>query len=224
MERSMPLSAMEIRYIAPFAALPREERTALSAAARLCVYRHGERLFQAGDTCADVVIMLDGYVRLFRANPGGPEVTMSLASHGSIVSVAALRGDTTHDAFAEAIGFVRTVEISAATLLALMSRSPNVFNEIAWGLIARTDGAYRDAITDVREQLRLRVLHTLRKLTRLTRPEGEDETVQPLAHRLSHAEIARIVGADRATVTRVLRLLSEEGLIRRERGHVTGVR
>lgn len=220
----MPLSATEIRYIAPFAALPRRERAAVASAARLRDYRHGERLFQAGESCADVVIMLDGCVRLFRTNPDGPEVTISLASHGSIMSVAALRGDTKHDAFAEAIGTARTVDISVATFLALMSRFPNVFNEIALGLITRTDDAYIDTITDVQGRLRSRVLHTLRRLTKTTRAEGDEETVHPLVHRLSHAEIARIVGADRSSVTRALGLLSEEGLIRRERGHVTGVR
>lgn len=223
-EGSVQVSAMEIRYIAPFTTLPPAERAAITTAAHLRNYWHGERLFQATEACTGVIVLLDGFVRHFRSDSDGMEVTTSIVSRGGILTTAALRGRTEHDISGEAIGRVRTIEIPAPIFLSLMSRFPKMFEEIAWELITQTQDVYMDTLTDAHEQLWSRILHMLRRLTQTTFAAGDDAAVHPVTHRLSHAEIARLVGADRSSVTRALRLLDERSLIRRKRGHVTAVR
>lgn len=220
----MTLRASELRFIPPFSALSPTDRATAASAARVHAYRHGERLFQAGDACANVVILLEGRVRLFRPVPHGREVTLSLVASGGMFAMASVRGGTHHDISADAIGRAQTIELATYTFLALASQSPNLFMEIASRIVTQTDVTYVDAMSHVQGQLCSRVLHTLRRLTRWACIEDDAGTVCPLVHPLSHAEIARIVGAERSSVTHALGGLDARGLVRRERGHVTGVR
>lgn len=220
----MSLRAWELRVIAPFTTLPRSQRVVVAGSVELYTYRHGEQVFHAGEYCTDVTILLDGFVRLFRTGLDGAEVTTAIVSPGSMVTMAMLRGCAIHDAHAEAIGCIRTLQIPTTTFLALMRRYPMFAEEVALRLIARTDDMYLDMSAEVYGELWSRILSTLRRLARPTRTERHEGAVLPLAYRLSHAEIARLVGTNRSSVTRALRLLDERGLIRLERGHVTGVR
>ena len=210
--------------MAPFTSLPRDQQTAVLRSAQVRTYRHGERVLHAGDGCTAVSILLDGFVRLFRTNPDGAEVTTAIVPPGSIVAMAMLRGDAQHDAHAEAIGHVRTVELPAATFLALMHRYPSFAEAVTRECIRRTDDTYAEITTGVHGELSSRILHTLRKLARPPHAGATDGDVLRLAHRLSHADIARMVGAHRSSVTRTLRLMHERGLVRLERGRITGVR
>lgn len=213
----------ELRRFPPFATLTSAELTGIAAVARSRTYRHGVRMFRAGDRCADVTLVLDGFVRLSRRPSSGPEVLTGIIRPGGLAALAPLRGAATHDHDAEALGYVRAVEVPAAPVLALVCRSSRLFEELARSLVSQAGEAYVDGAVDARERLPLRVLHTLRRLAREV-PVGRDaQSMQPLAVRLSHAEVARLVGSDRASVTRAIRLLGERGLVRRERGHVTGV-
>ncbi len=207
-----------------FTTLPRHERAAVAAAVQVRTYRHGERLVRAGEPCPDVVILLDGVVRLFRMNPDGTEVTTAIVSRGGIVAMATLWGSAIDDGDASAIGPVRTIAVPVPVFLDVMRRHPTVAEVVARSLIARTDDTFLDMATDVHGELDARILHVLRMLARPPGAADDGGVIRRVPYRLSHAEIARIVGATRSSVTRTLHLLDERGLVRLERGHVTGVR
>jgi len=213
----------ELRRFRPFATLASADLMGIASVARSCHYQHGARIFRAGDPCAGVILVLDGFVRLSRCTSNGAEVVTGIVRPGCLAAVAALRGAATHDHDAEALGHVRAVEVPASPVLALVCHSSRLFEELARSLVARADEAYADSVIDAHEHLPSRILRTLRHLVREL-PAGRDaQSTHPLAVRLSHAEVARLVGSDRSSVTRALRLLEERRLIRRERGHVTGV-
>lgn len=214
---------IELRRVPLFTAMTRADLAVIAATMRSTHFPHGARLFRTGDICIEVTVVRDGYVRLFRRTADGAEITTGIVRPGCLVAVASLRNGTTHDSDAEAIGRVRTIEVPAATLLGLMGRSPYLFAEVAGCLATRISDAYVDAVTDAQEQLSSRILHTLRRLALPGPGERQAKEIRPLAVRLSHAELARLVGADRVTVTRTLGRLEEQGLIGRKHGHITGV-
>ncbi len=214
--------SVELRQLLLFAALTPAELAGVAAAARSADYRHGMQLFQAGYPCDGVTFVLTGFVRLARLAADGAEVTTGIVGPGGPAAVGALRGHMEHDDTADALGRVRTVEISAALLLDLMSRTPHLFAELSRCLVARIGAAYVGAQADAQTPLVHRIVHTLRCLARPYRLPGTD-AMHPLAVRLSHAELARLVGADRTTVTRAIGSLAAQGSVQRERGHVTGV-
>ena len=213
---------MSIRDVAPFTTLPRNERIAIEISSRFRDYRHGDGVDHTGDARDEIVVVLHGLVWLFRSPPGGGEVTVAIVPPGHIVNMDALQGHARHDIAAESIGVTRTMHIAAVSFFALSSRFPTFFAEVTSGLLARRDAAYMDTVATT-AALSPRILHVLRQLTHPVRT-ADDPAMRPLAHRLSHAEIARLVGAHRSSVTRALAHLDEQGLVRRDRGHVTSVR
>lgn len=214
---------VELRRVALFARLAPAELAVVAAVARSGDYRHGTRLFWKGDACAAVTIVRDGFVRLSQPTADGAEVTTAIVRPGGLVTVAALRGRSMHDDTAEALGRVRTVELPTMPLLGLFCRTPHLFADLARCIGARMDEAYEGATVDGERHLSPRLLYALRRLARLAPAGSAGNTMCPLAVRLSHAEVARLVGTDRPTVTRLLRSLAQQGLVRCERGHVIGV-
>ncbi|MDQ4075812.1 MAG: Crp/Fnr family transcriptional regulator, partial [Chloroflexota bacterium] len=220
---SMDPRVRDIRDIAPFSALPRNERIAVASSSRFDDWRHGERLFQARTSADEVVILLHGTVRLFRALDVGHEATISILAPGHIVDIGGLAGGASRNIIAEAVGTARTIHLPTSAFLALGSRYPSFFEELASALLLRPDALYTDAAGSPTAPLAARVLDILHRVAHPASPQADRATIQPLAHRLTQAEIARFVGANRSSVARARATLEEEGLVCRERGHVTGV-
>lgn len=203
----------------PFASLTPADVARIATTARS--FEHSPRawLFRPMDPCVSIIIVADGFVRLARSDSDGAEVTVGLVGPGGLADISALRGCSAHDAGAQALSHVRTVELPAAGLLDMASHSPCVFEALVRCLITRRNDVYVDAVAAAGEDLSVRLLATLLRLARPAATGAE----RPLAVRLSHADVARLIGADRSTVTRLIGALAEQGFVRRERGHVTGI-
>lgn len=219
----MSVSATELRRVAPFAAMSPTALRGVASVARPRTYRRGEELFHAGDPCDSLFVVLDGFVRLARPVAGGAEVTVGIVRSGGLLGIAALLGHALHDNSAEALGFVRAVELPVPALLGLAERSPSLFAPLADLLLARLADAWADAVGDFRGAVGSQLLRVLRRLARPVPGNGSRDRMLRLAVRLSHAELARLVGAERATVTRELHALAARGTVALERGHVVGV-
>lgn len=166
-----------------------------------------------------MAVVLDGLVHLTRADPAGRPLTTGLVGPGGLLGLAALRGAAAHDDRATALSRVRALELPAADLLAPGHTAPALLAAVADGLRARLDRAYATRAA-AGEDAPTRLLALLRTLAA---PAPAGAALAPLALRPTHAALARLLGADRATVTRALRALAAAGLARAERGHVVAV-
>ncbi|HEV2125747.1 MAG TPA: Crp/Fnr family transcriptional regulator [Chloroflexota bacterium] len=219
----MDSRARDIRDIAPFVALPRSERIALAASSRFHDWNHGDCLFHAEKPDGEVIVLIRGLARLYRAARDESEVTISIVPPGHILNIGGLTGAAMQEIRAEAVGTARTIHLATPEFLALGSRCPSFFEQVASALVARTDALYADAMSLPMAPLATRILNILQRVARPASPQADLTALQPLAHRLTQAEIARLVGAHRSSVTRALAALEEQGLVRRERGRITGV-
>jgi len=219
----MSVSTIELRRIAPFAALPPATLGAVASLAGLRTCRRGERLFRAGDPCGSMFVVLDGFVRLARPLPNGIEATVGVAGPGRLLGAAVLLGRSSHDSSTEALGIVRAVELPMPVFLS--EGAHQLLAPLATLLLARLDAAWSDAAGDLQGTVGCRLLRVLRRFARPVRGSGHgsENRMARLAVRLSHAELARLVGAERATVSRELRNLAMRGAVELERGHVVGV-
>ena len=221
------MTPIEFRRVTLFAAMPRKTVAEMAIASRWQGYRSGVLVFRTGDPCLGITVVLDGFVRLFRLTGDGTEITTGIVPPGGLLAVAALRGECRHDDHAEALGYVRTVEIPIATVVAIGIRLPALLATIARALIDRIDRTFAAAVAWAGPCMSARVVHILRSLAAVAQTRGHGPSTQGVIHRLgvrlSHKDLARLVGSDRETVTRALRTLEAKGIIRRERGHITGV-
>lgn len=219
------LPFVDVSRIPFFAGLPERDLRAVESAARLARYRRGACLVRVGEPSTHVAIVLNGFVRLTRCQPDGSVVTAALIRSGDLVGVAALRGAAVHDGHAEALTNVRVVEIPIAVMLTGGSCSPRLLCRLTEGLAMQIERAYAPLVRHDHAPVSERLLHLLRSLARPASAEivGEAATIRTVMPWLSHGDLAALIDADRATVTRALHTLAARGLVRIERGHVVGV-
>lgn len=213
------MRASDVGWVAPLAGLPQVEVAAVARTARLVEYRRGAWLLPAAAPESELVIVVEGIVRLVRRRRDGAELTLGLVRPGELLTAAPLVGGTRDDDRAQALGRVRALAIPLALVSSPAPAAPHLLARLLACALARRDAAYADAAACATVPERL-----LRVLRRLARPGAPGEAAMaPLALPLSHADLARLANADRATVTRALRDLEGRGLVRRARGHVVAV-
>ncbi|MDQ3549842.1 MAG: Crp/Fnr family transcriptional regulator [Chloroflexota bacterium] len=218
------MKPFELRRVALFANMEPRDLTSIAGAVRSSDVRRGVTLFSPGTPTVDVSFVLDGVVRLYRRGPDGVETTTGIVWPGGLLGAAALGQMGHHLDFADALTRVRVVELPTATLIEAARQSASVLGHLLDALAARIAATYGDAGSVAQTNVSTRILRVLRQLTppdRVSSPASD--TLMRLAIRISHRDLARIVGSNRETVTRTLRSLETQGLIRREQGHVVAV-
>lgn len=215
---------VELIRIPIFALLRPDALASTAAIASIHFHRRGTRMFRAGDACEEMSLLLDGFVRLFRVQPSGAERTVALIRPGGVLAIAGLRAEEAHVNDAEALSDARVVDLPVAALQAIGDRNPEVLANLAGGLLARIAGDCTDAAFDAQANLAQRAQRVLALLMRTDRTAiAAQPEMRQLAVHLSHADLARLLGADRASVTRALQSLEARGLVQRERGHLARV-
>lgn len=223
-EQSVVLRARTLRDTPPFSTLPRNERAAIAASSEFHDHRHGDLVLATEHTDDTVVVVLDGIIQLIRSYPERGDVTVALVRAGHVANTEVLLGSVQRDIIAKAIGPARTIHTDTAKFLSLAGRCPAFYEAVARGFLVRREATYADTVTETTSELPFRLLDILCQLTRPAYRASEPPGTRPLVYRLSHEEIARLVGAHRSSVTRALTRLDGCGAIVRERGHVVGVR
>lgn len=220
----MAMRLAELRGIEPFASLPRPELAAIAGAARSRTSAPGTLLFARGDPCESVGWVYGGFVRLYQVAAGGTEVTTGIVPPGGLLTIAPLLNQPVHVCHAEALGQVQIVELPVQLVQAISARSSVFANSLMTCLLHRVNGAYDGAAISARAPLPERVLRVLRLLTISPTGDAPQPEMCRLGVRLSHEQLARMVGSERTTISHASRTLERQGDVQRTRGHLTHVR
>lgn len=216
---------VELLHIPLFASLRSATLVSVASQVAVCSHARGALLFRAGDACDDVTLLLDGVVRLSRREQRGAARTVALIRPGGLVSVVALRGEPEHVNEAVALTAVRVVNVPIAAVKEIGLRHADLLASLTGTLLERIADDCIDAASGAQPKLARRTFALLDRLAEFASDElsSKPTGMRRLAHPLSHADLARVLCADRASVTRALGRLEARGLIERERGHVASV-
>ena len=158
------------------AGVPEAARARLAGAARPVRYREGEVVFRRGDSGADdMLLVLDGVVRLHLATGAGRELTLGLAGAGEPVGEIALID-----------GGARSADCTALTPVSAL-------------LIRHADAA---AVLAEDHATALALLRTLAARIRRTTEQVEAVGLRPLPQRLA-AALLKLAAADPAGLVRL---------------------
>jgi CRP-like cAMP-binding protein len=194
------------------------ERAVLTTQARPRVFTSGATLCSEGEPSTHVFIVLTGWVKIVTANPEGRESLQALRGQGDVVGeIAEITGYRI--ATARAIGTVRSLIIRAESFAGFLDT------------YSAAGRAYRRAMTERQavayESQRTRALTTgAQRLARLLlglaeqQGAGTSDAVR-IVIPLSQEELASLIGASRATVTRALARWRSQGLVRTQHQHIT---
>ncbi|HEX9626831.1 MAG TPA: Crp/Fnr family transcriptional regulator [Acidiferrobacterales bacterium] len=182
-------------------------------ARRLRLKRHA-LLWSAGSTLEALPVVAAGRLKVGLAEHGGREVVVAIAGPGEALGETALidaRPLATHvTALAPTALILLPVPNLRRALGDDARLARNLLDLMAQRLREAQQNAADLALLDVRDRL-------ARTLTRLAEPCGGEQVITA---RLTHQDIAHIVGASRERVSRLFKALADSGAIRVERGRI----
>lgn len=199
--------------------LTRDEQDVLSALGRISVFGSGATMCREGEPATHVFVLVAGWVKIVSTTEDGHEIVLALRGDGDIVGEVA--GATTghRNATVRAVDTVRALIVRYDQFSSFLDANPGAGR------------AYRRVVTrkwnDADTMLRSRTVTTgAQRLARLLldlagrHGRGRDGAVH-LAMPLSQEELASLVGASRATITRAYSDWRKRGFIRTGQRRVT---
>jgi len=178
----------------------------------MCEMPRNTAVFSHGDPTRVVYLVKRGAVRIHRETEDGKDVTVALLGPGDMFGEEMLFGQSARTTLATVVEDALLCQARAEDLFALLSQDPTLALNVAKVLSERLESA-NDTMEDLAyAKIGDRIVHLLRKLAAEHGVAVEGGTRIDL--RLTHAEIASLVGSTRETVTVELTKLAEAGRIR----------
>lgn len=201
-----------------FSHLEADDLERLASIAHLKTFAKDHQLFERGDEGSEFLIVTHGRLKLFLLNEDGRELTLTILAPYQSFGEVALLDDAPRSAAALALTELRVLSIHKRDFRALLEARPH----LCMGLLIAMGRRLRDLTEDTAGLIFLDVYQRVsRKLLSLAASIGVDSAGgRHIPQRLTHQELANLVGATRETVTKVLNDLETRGIIRVEKKQV----
>ena len=199
-----------------FADLSADEIAALDRMAPARNFRNGEIVFSQSQPITALFILKKGRVRIFRVTEDGKALTMAILEPGAVFGEMMLIGQRMYDNYAEAIEETQICQLSVQDVERHMLSDPRIAIRVSRYLgeqVARLE----ERLTDL--ALRPLIARTSNTLVRL----AGSQRVTRLGHvtiKLTHDQLAGLLGATRESTSKTMADLASRGLIRQARGRI----
>lgn len=172
--------------------------------------QRGTVFYTPGETGEVLFILKKGRVNLYRMTAEGKKLVTATVEPGTVFGEMSMIGQGMVDSFAEASEDCTLCVMSRTDVERLIREQPSVSLRLLQLLATRLDAA-EERLADVAyKSVPARIATTL---LRLSGDAGD-------AVKLSHQDIADMVGTYRETATRILNELRAEGLVELKRMHI----
>ena len=176
-------------------------------------------ILRAGAAGEEVIVVLEGRVKLVAAGAGGREVVLAIRGPGELIGEMAVLGGMRRTATVVAVDEVEVGGLSGDEFRAFLTEYPDVGLTLIRVLVRRLAEADRDRIDLATHDSIGRVAKRLLELAGDHGvPVGEGRRIDLS---LSQDELASWTGATRETVSRALRLMRTLGWIATDRRTIT---
>ncbi|AFM39209.1 cAMP-binding protein [Desulfosporosinus acidiphilus SJ4] len=175
-------------------------------------YQKGQIVFSAGDTADRIYLIEKGFVKIYRITPDGRKVTVgSMRSPGQLMGLAETLYHGERTCFAGAISDAVLVVVRKSRFEELLEKQPSIAIKVATTLGIRM----REAEAIIQEMVCWQVPGRLAMLLlKMSERAGvETQAGTKIALRLTHEEIACMIGTSRQTVTSLLNTFKQENSI-----------
>ena len=204
---------VELKLLANLPFFSRLDAAALAEVAphvRELALERGQVAVWEGEPCGSVYFVVRGLVRTKRTSLNGREQVLSYLGAGSCFNLVPALDGKPNPLTVDAVAASTLYAVACADCRSLLSRH----SELAHSLLEHLAGEVR-TLSDMVESL---ALHTVR--ARLARFLLDTVSGSAPSRAWTQEEVAAHIGTVREMVGRTLRDLSQEGIIRRERGRI----
>ncbi len=187
----------------------------LTGGAELADYAPGAVIFMPRPQPDDVFVLVSGLVRIYRTSTRGEEVTFGYIHPGEAFGELAAFADGPRESFAAAVEPSRVMRVKRDDFVKAIGTKSSVVFSIA----RQIEGRFKQIESKVEDlvfkSVRSRVAHVL---LQLTHEFGDGAPAPTIGLRLTHADIAMLIGASRPTVSIALGELEDDGVVGRSQG------
>ncbi len=215
--RSQPLTEL-LREVPYFAGLDQAALAEMARQVRAREADDGDHILTAGEPCLGLYFVMRGQVRLTTTAADGREHVLRVLGPGATVNdVAVFDGGPNSDS-AVAIGATKVGYLPTASITRLIERHPEVARA-ALKLLSQRQRSLARVVEDLAlRDVTARVARLL--LGCIGRHEHIVEKAGFACARITHQEIATMVGSVREVVQRALKELERDGAIRLQRARI----
>ncbi|WP_294566179.1 Crp/Fnr family transcriptional regulator [uncultured Arthrobacter sp.] len=207
------LNAVEI-----FADLTTQDMAALDRVSPPKLFSSGELVFSQSEPVTALFILKEGRIRIFRVAEDGKTLTIAILEAGAVFGEMLLVGQRMYGNYAEAIENSVVCQLSAAQVEEHFLSNPKIAVKIS-RLLGEQVARLEERLTDMAlRPLSARTASTLLKL-------DEAAPVSRFTHtrsvKLTHEQLAGLLGATREATSKTMSDFAARGLIRQGRGRIT---
>lgn len=191
-------------------ALQKPDLDLVMATGEVELYQNREYLLRQGEIGAGIHIILSGVVESTYSGPQGRELMLATWQSGDFVGAPYVLGNHRHSWSARAVGRVEALHLDQAAIRYLITKSPGFamalieclgFKGETYSTLAQTLGGQK-----VGERLVL-------LLVKLAENASQAEDGQIQLGRITQANLARMIGATRQSISLVLNRLQDQGIL-----------
>lgn len=191
---------------------------ALRAAATLQHYNDGELIFRPARAPRYVYLLESGLARIYRISERGEEVTFGYIRTGEVFGELAAFSSDPRESFAVAVASSTVIRVEREVFIEAIQSNPSVVFNIA----GQIEGRFKQIESRVEDLVfrsaRPRLAKMLLQLADQFGTSAENNRLIDL--KLTHAELATLIGTSRPTVSIALGELEDEEIITRSSGKV----
>ena len=205
----------QLATIPLFEGLPGEQHRTLNGIALARTYRKGQMVFAEGDPGSGFYIVRTGRVKVFKISPDGKEQILHMFGPGDSFGEVAVFTGKGFPAFATAEAPSALLFFPRDAFVALIRKDPSLaLNMLA--ILSQRLQRFAALIED----LSLREVPA-RLAAHLLYLSERDPGADSIQLDISKGQLASLLGTIPETLSRIMRRMSRQGMIRLERNHLT---
>ncbi|MEM0990824.1 MAG: Crp/Fnr family transcriptional regulator [Pseudomonadota bacterium] len=194
--------------------LPTAEMTQLTLVGTRRAYGKGQTVYAQGDPAEAVYLLHTGEVKSVLTSIEGEACVLRLHLPCSLLGLTALATNPIRDATAVALGEVEVTQIHRDRFTKEMLRNPTLGGFVVRLLVDRMSDFHHRVGAFHTHTVEQRLATTLLSLARPDPQGTQVSTSRPI--RLTHEDLAGLLGARRPTVTAVLNRFQTSGLVAKQ--------
>jgi CRP-like cAMP-binding protein len=203
--------------------LSQQETQDLLKCSRRLVLKPRDHLFRAGDRSNDVYIVAGGCIRLFQVSSTGKETILWFSFPGEIFGMAELWRGSDRQIYAVANEASQVYSIRRSDFTSFLGTHPEAAMKAIGILSARVRTLGHMLVGLASDNVETRIVRLLMRFAAVssgTHCGSANEGELCVNVRLTHQDIANLIGASRQTVTTTLANLRKRGALRMVNHHI----
>ncbi len=183
-------------------------------------YKKGEMIFMPGDPISDVYYVQTGFIRLYCLLADGKELTLNIFKPGTYFPIFLILNAISNPHYFEAMTPTKLSIIPKSDIVRFMKTEPDVLFDFTTRLSRGLHGLITNIQYSLFGSVHTKLISTLLLLSKrfgVTQPDGSVS----IPIKLTHQDIANIIGVARETTSLEMKKLAKKNLIMDKQRSIT---